>query len=160
MTDKKDATADAKGGKSKLVLIIVAVLVAALAGGGAWFFMGKKSGTGEEQQKAEAAKPPVFLPMDLVTVNLNAEGGEAYLQVGMTFQLTNQAQVDLFKLHSPKVKNRLLLLLSSKKASDISTVEGKQELAKELVTVMNEPFTEGGKPQEVTDVLFTSFVIQ
>jgi flagellar FliL protein len=58
------------------------------------------------------------------------------------------------------VRNRVLLLLSSKKASEISTVEGKQQLASEIQTAVTAPFVKDGDEQEVTDVLFTSFIIQ
>jgi flagellar FliL protein len=54
----------------------------------------------------------------------------------------------------------LLLLLSGKKASELNTVEGKQQLAAEIVAQVNQPFDEKGPEQDVTDVLFTAFIIQ
>ena len=54
----------------------------------------------------------------------------------------------------------VLLLLSGKKASEINTVQGKQQLAGEILAVVKQPFTEHGDEQEVSDVLFTSFIIQ
>jgi len=50
--------------------------------------------------------------------------------------------------------------LSSKKASEINTVEGKQQLASEIQAAITEPFEKHGDEQEVSDVLFTSFIIQ
>jgi flagellar protein FliL len=58
------------------------------------------------------------------------------------------------------VRSRVLLLLSGKKASEISTVEGKAQLAKELIASLNQPFVEKGAPNEVKEVLFTQFIIQ
>ena len=66
----------------------------------------------------------------------------------------------LIKLLMPEVRNRILLLLSSKTASQIATVEGKKQLAAELLGEINQPFVEGSKGQSVESVLFTSFVIQ
>jgi len=64
------------------------------------------------------------------------------------------------KNNMAKVRSRMLLLLSSKHATDINTPEGKVELAKEIIAKLREPFDEGGSPQEIDDVLFTSFIIQ
>ena len=58
------------------------------------------------------------------------------------------------------MRNRVLLLLSSKKASEISSVEGKQQLAAEILEAVKQPFEKDGDEQDVTDVLFTSFIIQ
>ncbi len=60
----------------------------------------------------------------------------------------------------PKVRNRLLMLLSSKKPSEISTIEGKQQLAAEIIAQVNLPFNDKGPEQDVSDVMFTSFIIQ
>jgi len=60
----------------------------------------------------------------------------------------------------PAVKNRLLLLLTSKSAAEISTVEGKQDLSNEIIAEVKKPFAPNAKPQEVLDVFFTSFVVQ
>ena len=68
--------------------------------------------------------------------------------------------VSRIKLHMPEVRNRVLLLLSSKTASQIATVEGKKKLASELLAEINQPFEEGAGGQAVESVLFTSFVIQ
>jgi flagellar FliL protein len=59
-----------------------------------------------------------------------------------------------------KVRSRVLLLLTGKKASEINTVQGKQQLAGEILAVVKEPFAEHGEEQEVSDVLFTEFIIQ
>ena len=64
------------------------------------------------------------------------------------------------KLHMPEVRNRILLLLSSKTASQLMTVEGKRKLALELETEINQQFALRDAGHAVENVLFTSFVIQ
>jgi flagellar FliL protein len=93
-------------------------------------------------------------------VNLQPETGDQYLQVQFTLQVEGPEQVVLIKDNMAKVRSRVLLLLSGKKASEINTVEGKQQLAAEIKAVVHEPFDEGGDGQDVSDVLFTSFIIQ
>jgi flagellar FliL protein len=163
---KAAEAAPAAGGKKKLIILIAAgaVLVAGLGGGAAWFFLHGKS---DEPSKAAAHKkapesgPPNFVPIDPFTVNLQPENGaDQYLQLAFTVQVPTLEDVELIKLNMPKVRSRLLLLLSGKHASEISTPEGKQQLAKDIIAQLKEPFEDKGTPQEVTDVLFTSFIIQ
>ena len=75
-------------------------------------------------------------------------------------QVKKPEEAEALKGQMPAIRNRLLLLLTSKQANQISTMEGKQELSKEILTEVNKPFSEHGKPQKVTGVFFTSFVIQ
>ncbi|MEB0135233.1 flagellar basal body-associated protein FliL [Actimicrobium sp. CCC2.4] len=159
------AADDATGGKkkSKLKLIIIAVVVLALAGGGAgYFLMGKKAKPAGEhaEEPHEVAKAPVFLVLDPFTVNLQQEAGDQYLQIAMTVQVADDKQSEEIKVYLPQIRSRVLMVLSSKKASEINTPDGKKELADDIIAAIKKPFSERGKAQKVNDVFFTSFVIQ
>ncbi|WP_296949244.1 flagellar basal body-associated protein FliL [uncultured Massilia sp.] len=169
---KAEAAAPAAGGKGKL-LIIVGALVAVLAagGGGAWYFLHGSADAGateEEAPKKEHSKKkkkdkevaPEYIAIEPFTVNLQPENGDQYLQVAFTLQVDGPEQVEVIKANMAKVRSRVLLLLSGKKASEINTVEGKQQLAGEILAAVKEPFDRHGDEQEVSDVLFTSFIIQ
>lgn len=154
-----DDSGEAKpAGKSKTKLIVLLVLVLLVLGGGgaAWYFM--SSGDTSKEAKAEPPKPPVFLPLDTFTVNL--QGGDRYLQADITLQVSDPVQVDTFKLHMPRVRSRLLTLLSSKHPDELTTPEHKLRLALEIMDQLKQPLHPDGEPQQVDDVLFTSFVIQ
>lgn len=154
------AAQSAGNSKKKLFLILSAVLAAAGGGAGAWFFMGRAPAESHAPEKHEAAKPPVFIAMDPFTVNLQPEAGEQYLQVQFTLQVADEKQVEQIKLYMPLIRSRLLLLLSSKKASEVSTPEGKKNLQEEIVATIKHPVTPQSAPLGVTGVFFTSFVIQ
>ena len=159
------AAAPAKKSKKMLFIAIGAVLVLASGGAGAWFYIQSSVGHGEKDkekaaEKAEAAKPPVFALLEPFVVNLQPEEGEKYLQVAMTLQVKDDEQAELLKLHMPEVRSRLLLLLSSKKGSEVSTSDGKKLLSDEIVAQVKVPFGGRHEPQEVSSVFFTSFVIQ
>lgn len=159
---KAEPKAEAAAPKSKKMLIIgVAAAVLLLGGGGAaaWFMMQG----GDKAEQKEAKKPavkPEFVVLDKFTVNLAPEMGDQYLQIAITLQVSNLEQVELIKTNMARVRDRVLRLLSAKKASEISTVEGKGALAKEITAAINQPFSEKAAPQEVSDVLFTDFIIQ
>ncbi len=168
---KADTAAAAPAGSKKklIIMILAAVLVLGAGVGGGWYFSQSSAAHGEEEAPAKETKKkkkkdpeakPEYVPIEAFTVNLQPENGEQYLQVQFTLQVEGAEQATLVKDNMAIVRNRVLLLLSSKKASEINTVEGKQQLASEIQAAIVEPFEKQGDEQEVSDVLFTSFIIQ
>jgi flagellar protein FliL len=160
-SDAKEAPpATTKDSNKKRFLVIGAASLVLFGGGIAatWYF--SSHGNEHKVAKAEPAKPPIFVNLDPFTVNLQPEVGDQYLQIALTLQVKEQSQVDLIKLQMPQVRSRLLMLLSSKKASEISTPEGKKKLSDEIVAQVNLPFNAQAAPQNVSGVFFTSFIIQ
>ncbi|ARU31671.1 flagellar basal body-associated protein FliL [Sulfuriferula sp. AH1] len=161
---KPEAAEEAPAGKSKKTLfIIIGIVLVLIAGGGgaAWYFMHQSGGPNTKQ--AEPEKPPVFVTLDNFTVNLSAEDGgdgDKYLQVALTLQVPEEKDAENIKSHMPQVRSRILLLLSSKQASELLTSDGKSKLMKEIVSEINKPFVPKGESQKVSSVFFTSFVIQ
>ncbi|MBJ7309178.1 flagellar basal body-associated protein FliL [Rugamonas sp. CCM 8940] len=167
---KADAKADAApaGGKKKLLIIIIAGVLVLLGGGGgaAWFFMHGKSGdeapAKPKHKEVAKAGPPVFVPVEPFTVNLQPgeDGADQYLQLAFTLEVVGLEEVEVIKNNMPKVRSRMLLLLSGKRANEINTPEGKKRLSDEIVEQLRKPFEERGPQQDVSDVLYTSFIIQ
>jgi flagellar FliL protein len=146
-------------GKSKKKLfIVIGALVVLLGGGGAaaWFFSQPDDTPKEAEEKPQ--KAPVYLALETFTVNL--QGGDQFMQIDITLQVPDQAQADAIKLHMPRVRSRLLVLLSSRHADELVSTVDKLKLAQEIQAQVIQPFDPKGKPQQVDDVLFTSFVIQ
>lgn len=154
-----------------LFIVLGAVLVLGLGAGGGWYFSQTTAGSkvaAEEPPEPEVRKKkkpvrgmkPEYVAIDPFTVNLQPENGEQYLQVQFTLQVSDPEYSTQIKDNMAIVRNRVLLLLSSKRASEISTVEGKQQLAAEIQAAVSAPFEWRGGEQDVTDVLFTSFIIQ
>lgn len=148
--------APAKKSKKKLFIIGALVLLLGGGGAGAWFLT--QGGHAPSGAQSEAPKAPVFLPLQTFTVNL--QGGEQFLQADITLQVADEAQVDVIKANMPRVRNRLLTLLSGKQAAELTGPDDKKKLAQEILAQVKLPFATKGKPQQVDDVLFTSFVIQ
>lgn len=156
-----------KGGLLKILLLLTLLLGG--AGGGAWYFFGsqhaepegKAAGAKSANAKHASTKPPVFVPLDAFTVNLQDEGASSqYLQVGLVLKVNDSSFVDAVKLHMPEIRNRVLLLLSGKRASQISTSEGKNTLSAELMREIVQPLSASVPATGLDSVLFTSFVIQ
>lgn len=167
--DPAAAAAPAGSKKKLIIMILAAVLVLGAGAGAGWYFSQSATPHGEEEapakdhkkkKKKDPSAKPEYVPIEAFTVNLQPENGEQYLQVQFTLQVAGAEQSTLVKDNMAIVRNRVLLLLSSKKASEINTVEGKQKLASEIQATITEPFEKDGDEQEVSDVLFTSFIIQ
>lgn len=141
----------------KKLFIIVGMIVVLLGGGaGAWFL----TQGGHDTKESDTATPrvPLYLALETFTVNLQRD--EQYLQTDITLQLSDPSQAEAIKMHMPRVRSRLLTLLSSKQADELITAEDKKKLAQEILAQVRLPFDANGKPQQVDDVLFTTFVIQ
>lgn len=159
--DAGDAPVAGKSKKKLLIIIAAVVFLLVAAGGGAAFLLSKKSSTPKDKEtKTEPAKAPVFLALDPFTVNLQSDNGDKYLQISMTLQVQDEEQVTLIKANMPQVRSRLLLLLSSKDATEILSSEGKEKLVSEIIEKVALPFTAKGDPQKISSVFFTSFVVQ
>lgn len=194
--DEAGADAPKKKG-NKMLVIIIALLVVVILGGAAAFFMmgGSHADEGEdgedvvaeedhdaaakEAKKAKLKKkkdaeakglPPVFVELDPFTVNLQPETAvDQYLQVKATLRVDEQPAADNLKAYMPEIRHRVLMLLSGKKASDMATTEGREQLAEDIKHAVNAivgevPRNRKGEPEEpigpVESVLFTSFIVQ
>jgi flagellar protein FliL len=127
----------------------------------------KEGESKDEEASAEEGKSeeghggePLFVKLETFTLNLNPEEGEKYLQVDISLSPSNKDEGAFLEAHMPQVRNRILMVLTSKKPSEIATMEGKQALSKELVEQINQPYASGGKKLKLAGVYFTSFVIQ
>lgn len=160
----KDEAQPAKGGKKGLlIMIIVAILAVGGGAGGTWFFMQgqAKSGPDEEEfEEIDESKPAVFTDLDVFTVNLQPEENNQYLQVGLTVKSKESPVVEEITKQMPEIRNRILLLLSSKQATEISTMEGKQQLSEEITNQIKDSIDSKRMQSHVLGVLFSSFVIQ
>lgn len=124
--------------KSKLIFLIAAgVLLLGAVGGGVAYFINSSA---KDAAKEHAPTPPKFIALEPFTVNLQkSEEGEKFLQVGITLKIANlnPAFEEKIKAGMPEIRSRLLLLLSSKRDSELISTDGKKKLAKEIISEIN-----------------------
>jgi flagellar FliL protein len=117
--------------KSSLLLIIgLVVLLIVASGAGTWWFLTHSEADEDEDVRSE---PAIFLPLEQFTVNLQPEDGQQFLQTAMTLRVSDQDVADAIKTQMPEVRSRILLLLSSKKPSEVTSTEGKNRLIEEIL---------------------------
>lgn len=125
---------------NKKVIIIAAVVVAVLAGGAGWFLTrGKPDNSAHvEEAKVEAPRKALFIPLEAFTVNLQKETADQYLQVGMTLKYFDPELEDRIKANLPEIRSKILLLLATKKASELASPEGKTRLIDDVRNLSNQ----------------------
>lgn len=168
MSKSNTAAAPAvEGGKSKkglIIMILIAVIAIGAGAGGAWYFMQQSAGDEEAEEEKPKAKtklrPTTFIDLEVFTVNLQPEESGQYLQVGLTVKARETEVVQEIAKQMPSIRNRILMLLSSKKALEISGIEGKQQLSQQIADEIKHSLDSEDLQEDVREVLFTSFVIQ
>lgn len=185
MSDSTPAPDAAKPPKSKKMLIIIIAAVVLLGGGGAgaWFFMHKpaeetseeegksaKSEKGEKAEKgkkgnkkeAEAKLPAQFVGLDPpFVVNFEPGASARFLQITVQLMTRELHMKEFLEANNPIIRNDLLLLFGNKHVEEVSTQEGKEALrAAALEAIRKIVKEEGGEPEAIEAVYFTSFVMQ
>jgi flagellar FliL protein len=165
-----DAAPPKKKGNLLKMLLMIGLPLLLIGGGAAWYFLRNHEPPEEKPQAGKAvaakaakgtpSKPPTFVPLEPFTVNLQMEESAQYLQVGLSLKTTDTAYTEAIKQNMPDIRNRILLLLSSKKPSQINTLEGKQALSNEIMQETTQALGSSVPASGITAVLFTSFVIQ
>ncbi len=92
------------------------------------------------------------MPLEAFTVNLQPDPDEKFLQLEISLQVKTPEEAEVIKAQMPAIRSRLLMLLTSKQAADISTSEGKKQLTDEIVAEVKKPFAPEGKPPEIMGV--------
>ena len=146
----------AKKGKLKLLIALLG-FVAILGGGGGWFFFMR--GHGEEvHAEAPPPKPPSFVEVPDMMVNLVGAPGERvqYLRVKIVLEVKEEKQVEAIKPNLPRVTDLFQTYLRELRPSDINGSAGLFRLKEELTKRVNNAVA----PQVVSAVLFKEIVVQ
>ncbi len=149
-----------------MLFAIIGAVVVLGGGAGAWFaFAGEKDP--EAGKKAGEHAAPAKLPGQFIELNppfvVNFEGNSSarFLQVQVQLMTREPEMKDFLEHNNPIIRNDLLLLFGNKKVEDVNTTEGKEALrAAALESVRKIIKDEGGKPEALEAVYFTSFVMQ
>ncbi len=145
-----------KSRKRWWIALAAITLLAAAGSGAAWWYL-HPAAEAPKVAKPVPPAPPVFVELDTFTVNL---AGDRILQTTLTLQVSKSDDAEQLKLYLPQVKNRLLMLLSSKTVEELQTTEGKEILRSDIVTRLRAPYEKGLNAPSVNGVFLTSFVIQ
>lgn len=138
------------------LLVIITLAACATAGYSYWRMQQHPTSAASEQPPPPPA--PVFFALDTFTVNLG--DADRVLYIGVTLRLKDEATRARLNEYLPEVRSRLLLLFSRQDATALSTEDGKQKLIAAIKETLSPAFVVGQPKQDVTDVLYTAFILR
>ncbi len=94
------------------------------------------------------------VPLDYFLVNLAEDQGQKLFKVQMEFDVDSVEVQEEINKRMPQVRDIIIILLSSKTYSQISTPKGKENLKEEIRDTVNSFLTKG----KINKVLFTQFI--
>jgi flagellar FliL protein len=143
--------------KFKLIVIIVGALFLLGAGAAGWFFF-LRHPADEMHAEAAPAKPPVFVEVPDMLVNLVTGPGERvqYLKVKLVLEVKEEKQIEEIKPTMPRVTDIFQTYLRELRPSDLNGSAGLLRLKEELTRRVNVAVA----PTKVSAVLFKEIVVQ
>ena len=162
----------AAGGEKKskpplLLLGVVVVNTLALIGMGYMIYSSKKAeltrpsmeplvegGLADRADGTTVEKSGFSVPLDYFLVNLAEDQGQKLFKVEMEFDVDSVEVQEEITKRMPQVRDIIIILLSSKEYSQISTPRGKENLKEEIRDTVNSFLTKG----KINKVLFTQFI--
>jgi flagellar FliL protein len=166
MADEEEAVAEgaaeageaAPKSKKKLIIIAAAALLV-LGGGGAggYFFLFAK-GKDKVAEAPPPAKPPVFMEVPEVLVNLSQAPGERtqYVKARVVLEVKEQPIVVQIQPLMPRVTDTFQTYLRELRPADLAGSAGLYRLREELTRRVNSAIA----PHQVNAVLFREVVVQ
>jgi flagellar FliL protein len=166
-TDMADDKPKKKGGILKWILLVFILLLLGAAGGWYYFFSTLPGSRNAALSAGDAAARPAAKPAELkdvlptkdlqpFLVNLSDPLGRRYIKLTFEVEMANAEVGAEIDRQGAKIRDTVIMLLSSKSYADLVPTENKLQLQNELVERINRVL---GGPK-ITRVFFTDMVIQ
>ena len=95
-----------------------------------------------------------------LVVNFPGNSRPRYMQIALTAVTYEEESLAALELHSPAVRNDLLLRLTGREAGPMATREGKEELRREALQIVQDVMKANFGKEAVEDIYVTRFVLQ
>jgi flagellar protein FliL len=158
----------APGGKPILFIGLAIFNMLVVAAVGAMIYLNKKKEAaepkldsviqGEKEAQEKEKENPEFIgkliPLETFLVNLSGSRGQKLAKINMELEVNNdEVQKEIEKL-KPKIRDIIIIILSSKAYAQVATKEGKDALREEIRDQVNLFLTKG----KIARVYFTEFI--
>ena len=155
--ESSETKARPKGLGKKMMIILGGIIVLLVAGGYVGYskLFVEKGKTQHANSKEEKAREKIILySMDPFILNLSDPG--RHLKVAVQFEMRREEDEPKVKEISPKLRDVIIMLLSSKTTDSVSSPEGKFQLKDEILLRANQAM----EKDVFKNVYFTDFVMQ
>jgi flagellar protein FliL len=152
---------------NKMMMILMGVVCVVLIGFGTMMFVmwskisaldpsAKHKGGEKSADKSETIQLGPMFPLEAFIVNLDDPKLRKYLRVTMDLELKTKEDVKEVEDRLPQIRDYILTILPAKQFDQVSTIEGKNLLRREIQKAINGFF----KKEIIVNIYFTEFVIQ
>jgi flagellar protein FliL len=155
--EAKDAATPKRRFSLKLMIMVAGGVVGLSAlGGGGYFFFGHPANTAAAA--TTTVKPPIFIDMPDVLVNLSSSGGDRtqYLKVKIALELPDEAVSAQIQPIMPRLLDTFQTYLRELRPTDLDGSAGLYRLKEELTRRVNASIA----PNRINAVLFKEIVVQ
>lgn len=159
----KNKPAAARGGITRGLLITIIILVLAGGGGGGYYYFTTQQQSGGEQEAAvaDSARPAVYLDLEpSFIVNFVYKDTLRYLQINLSVMARDGSVIEQVQHHMPAIRHQLLMLLSDKSYTQLSSVASKEKLRLEMLLEIRKIVGTSSSGHSVDAVYLTGYVMQ
>ena len=150
----------------KIIIIAVAVLLLAVSGVGAMLFLkedpsAENGAAAESIEKQSKVADPLYqgLDPDFVVAFQNPKTVR-FIKLSIEVMARDDDVIEAVQTHMPAIRDRVIMLLSSKDEASLLDAEGKELLRAELLTAVQAVLQEIIDVPGVEALYFTNFVMQ
>lgn len=117
----------------------------------------------ESEELEESNTTSAYLSIgDALVLNLSSSNRNriTFLQLKADILVKDDSAIDLIKIHIPAIRHQLIVFLSEQDAKDMKTSSKREEIRK-VATLQVQELIEGlSGNKDISDVLFSSFLVQ
>lgn len=124
----------------------------------------KKEGSGHEGKEGESEAgtdmPQFYQVRPSIVITLPSSGRTRYVSLDIDLMTHSKASLKKIEAYAPLIKNNLIDLLSKQSFDEMISEEGKKNIRKQALTLLQTLMTEQAGDPTIEQVLFTSFIVQ
>ena len=119
---------------------------------------GHEGKEGESEAGIEA--PEFYQVRPSIVITLPSSGRTRYVSLDIDLMTHSKASLKKIEAYAPLIKNNLIDLLSKQSFDEMITEEGKKNIRKQALALLQALMTEQAGDPIIEQVLFTSFIVQ
>ena len=112
-------------------------------------------------EESPAPKSSAYVSLgDPMVLNLSGTRRLTFLQISADVLISDSDAQETVKTHVPAIRHSLIMLLSEQKASDIKSPQKREEIRQQATARVRSLIADLSGNDDVSDVLFSSILVQ